>query len=126
MAIIVNGVYYLKAVKSSPLHPKMHPPLDRPHPECQSQIAALQYCHATTSKLKFWGCNKVKFDLDQCLKGEKQNLLKELNKDFDVKRRAEEDAYQKALGKDVSFEEYLEKDKDYIKAMNERNKRGPR
>jgi COX assembly protein 2 len=99
----------------------MHPPLDRPHPECQQQIEALQTCHATTSKLKFWACNEVKFALDQCLKIEKQNLLKELNKDVEQKRKIEEDAYQKALGKDISFEEYLKNDKDFIRAMNERN-----
>jgi len=99
----------------------MHPPLDRPHPECQQQIEALQTCHATTSKLKFWGCNEVKFALDRCLKEEKQNLLTELNKDVEQKRKMEEDVYQKALGKDISFDEYLKNDKDYIRAMNERN-----
>ena len=99
----------------------MHPPLDRPHPECQQQIEALQTCHATSSKLKFWACNEVKFALDRCLKQEKQNLLNELNKDVEQKRQMEEDAYQKALGKDISFEEYLKQDKDYIRAMNERN-----
>jgi COX assembly protein 2 len=99
----------------------MHPPLDRPHPECQQQINDLQTCHATTSKLKFWGCNEVKFALDRCLKEEKQNLLKVLNKDIEQKRQMEENAYQQALGKDISFEEYLKQDKDYIRATNEKN-----
>lgn len=100
----------------------MHPPLDRPHPECVEEIDNLYHCHATTSKLKFWGCNQVKFALDQCLKKEKQNLLVELNKDAAAKRAAEEDAYQKALGKEMSFEDYLKKDKDYNKAMEERRR----
>lgn len=63
----------------------------------------------------------MKFALDRCLKEEKQNLLKVLNKDVEQKRQMEEDAYQQALGKDISFEEYLKQDKDYIRAMNERN-----
>ncbi len=100
----------------------MHPPLDRPHPECMQEIDDLYHCHATTSKIKFWGCNNVKFALDQCLKKEKQNLLRELNKDAAAKRAAEEDAYQKALGKEMSFEDYLKKDKDYNKAMEERKR----
>ncbi len=100
----------------------MHPPLDRPHPECMQEIDDLYHCHATTSKIKFWACNDVKFALDQCLKKEKQNLLRELNKDAAAKRAAEEDAYQKALGKEMSFEDYLKKDKDYNKAMEDRKR----
>lgn len=102
----------------------MHPPLDRPHPDCQSQINNLQNCHATTSKFKFWGCNEVKFALDQCLKEEKINLLKEMNKDYEAKRSAEEDVFQMALGNDVSFEDYLKKDKDFNKAMEDKRKGG--
>ena len=49
----------------------MHPPLDRPHPDCQSEINDLHHCHATTSKLKFWGCNEIKYTLDRCLREEK-------------------------------------------------------
>mmetsp|Transcript_15256 Transcript_15256/g.27730 ORF Transcript_15256/g.27730 Transcript_15256/m.27730 type:complete len:107 (+) Transcript_15256:134-454(+) len=101
----------------------MHPPLDRPHPDCQVEINGLYDCHATTSKLKFWGCNEVKFALDKCLKVEKEKLLVEMNKDIGAKRAAEEDVYQKALGTEISFEEYLKKDKDYSNAMEERRKR---
>mmetsp|Transcript_21404 Transcript_21404/g.46390 ORF Transcript_21404/g.46390 Transcript_21404/m.46390 type:complete len:110 (-) Transcript_21404:149-478(-) len=101
----------------------MHPPLDRPHPDCQNEIHALQSCHATSPKLKFWACNQVKFDLDKCLKEEKQKLLYELNKDVEQKRKAEEDVFQMAVGKDVSFEEYLKGDKDYVRAMEERRRR---
>ena len=101
----------------------MHPPLDRPHPDCQSEINDLQHCHATKYKLKFWGCNQVKFALDKCLKEEKLRLQDEMNKDYEAKRAAEEDVYQMALGKDVSFEEYLKRDKDWNNAMEERRKR---
>ena len=101
----------------------MHPPLDRPHPDCQAQINDLTECHATTSKLKFWGCNKVKFLLDQCLKEEKKRLLVDMNKDYDAKRAAEDDVFQKAMGKEMSFEEYLKQDKDYQAA---RQKNGTR
>lgn len=101
----------------------MHPPLDRPHPDCQSAINDLQHCHITTSKLRFWGCNEVKFTLDKCLKGEKERLLVEMNKDYEAKRAAEEDVIQLALGKKESFEEYLNRDKDFNNAMDERRKR---
>mmetsp|Transcript_18196 Transcript_18196/g.39327 ORF Transcript_18196/g.39327 Transcript_18196/m.39327 type:complete len:103 (-) Transcript_18196:214-522(-) len=100
----------------------MHPPLDRPHPDCQNEIYGLQECHATTSKLKFWACNEVKFALDKCLKVEKIKLLEEMNKDYEAKRSAEEDVFQMALGKDISFEDYLKKDKDFNKAMDEKRK----
>lgn len=101
----------------------MHPPLDRPHPDCQTQINDLRHCHATTSKLKFWGCNEVKFALDRCLKEEKLRLLEELNRGAEARRKAEEDAMQAALGKQESWEEYLKRDKDFNKAMEERRKR---
>lgn len=101
----------------------MHPPLDRPHPDCQSEINALQVCHATKPKWKIWGCNEVKFALDRCLKEEKERLLVVMNRDYVAKRAAEEDEYQKAMGKDLSFEEYLKQDKDWNKAMDERNAR---
>ena len=102
----------------------MHPPLDRPHPDCQSQINDLQTCHATTSRLKFWGCNDIKFALDKCLKEEKARLLEVMNRDYEAKRAAEEDVYQMALGRELSFEDYLKQDKDFNKAMRDRNQRG--
>ncbi len=101
----------------------MHPPLDRPHPDCQTEINNLHHCHATTSKLKFWGCNEVKFALDRCLKEEKIRLLETLNVDMVAKRAAEENVFQMALGKGISFEEYLNADKDFAKAMDEKRKR---
>ena len=95
----------------------MHPPLDRPHPDCQDEINNLHHCHATTSKLKFWGCNEIKFALDKCLKAEKLKLLEVIYKDADSKRAREEEVFQMALGKEISFEDYLMKDKDFRKAM---------
>mmetsp|Transcript_28047 Transcript_28047/g.60251 ORF Transcript_28047/g.60251 Transcript_28047/m.60251 type:complete len:120 (+) Transcript_28047:230-589(+) len=102
----------------------MHPPLDRPHPDCQTAINDLQNCHATTSKLKFWGCNEVKFALDRCLKEEKLKLLEVINKDVATRRALEGDVYQKAMGKEVSFEDYLKQDKDFNNAMEERRNKG--
>ncbi|KAL7534359.1 hypothetical protein ACHAXR_005817 [Thalassiosira sp. AJA248-18] len=101
----------------------MHPPLDRPHPDCQNEINNLHYCHATTSKLRFWGCNDIKFALDKCLKDEKVKLLAEMNTNVEEKRAAEEKAYQMATGKQLSFEEYLKQDKDWNNAMEERRRR---
>jgi len=65
----------------------------------------------------------VKFALDKCLKEEKIRLLEILNKDMVTKRTAEENVYQMAMGKEVSFEEYLNADKEFVKAMEERRKR---
>ncbi len=65
----------------------------------------------------------MKFALDKCLKEEKLRLLEILNKDMVTKRAAEEDVFQRAMGKCTSFEEYLNADKDYVKAMEERRKR---
>lgn len=94
----------------------MHPPLDRPHPMCQKEIQNLKHCHETNSKFKFWACNDIKYALDACFKNEKKVLLEELNKDYEIKRQAEEDAFQVAMGHSITFEEYLKQDTDYIKA----------
>uniref|UniRef100_A0A6V2BJG5 COX assembly mitochondrial protein n=1 Tax=Ditylum brightwellii TaxID=49249 RepID=A0A6V2BJG5_9STRA len=101
----------------------MHPPLDRPHPMCQDVINALRDCHDTTSKFKFWGCNDAKAAVDKCFKEEKQELLKSMNKDFEARRQREENAFRDAVGRDVSFEEYLEQDPEYKKAMSEAEER---
>jgi len=55
-------------------------------------------------------------------KPEKLRLLVVLNKDVDAKRAAEEDVYRMALGKDISFEDYLKEDKDFNKAMADKKK----
>ena len=55
----------------------MHPPLDRPHPECQEAIKALTSCHDTHPYSKFVGvCNQYKAALDICLKAEKETRRK--------------------------------------------------
>ena len=55
--------------------------------------------------------------MDQCFKEEKERILIELNKDI-VERRAEEEA-QAAIstGTNMTFEQYLKKDKSYQKEM---------
>ena len=106
----------------------MHPPLDRPHPDCEKEVDALRQCHATTSKLKFWACNEIKFAMDQCLKIEKQRMLTEMNKDFEEKRQREEDAFRDAVGQELTFDEYLKQDKEYLnaeKAAQDRRKANP-
>ena len=55
--------------------------------------------------------------MDQCFKREKAKLLKELNKDVEETRAREEAALKSALGRPITFEEYLAKDKDYQEAM---------
>jgi COX assembly mitochondrial protein 2 len=98
----------------------MHPPLDRPHPDCQEVIEALHRCHAQNSKVFFWRCNDAKAELDKCLKVEKQRMLKELTKDFGKTRSKEDGMMTEALGQKMSFEEYLERDKGYSKAKQQR------
>ena len=81
-------------------------------------ISGILVCHDTNSKFKFWACNDVKYALDACFKKEKKVLLEELNKDYEKKRQAEEDAFQSAMGHSISFEEYLKKDADFIRATS--------
>lgn len=97
----------------------MHPPLDRPHPLCQDEIDALKKCHATQSKFKFWECNEFKFSLDKCFKAEKNVLLKEMNADYEEKRKREDEAIQEAIGHKQSFEEFLKSDPVYLREKNE-------
>eukprot|EP00980_Cylindrotheca_fusiformis_P015294 scaffold4258_cov155-Cylindrotheca_fusiformis.AAC.3 len=102
----------------------MHPPLDRPHPDCQEVVDDLRNCHATNSKLKFWACNDAKSRLDQCFKEEKQRILLEMNKGFE-ERRLEEDALAAvSTGKNMSFEEYLKTDKEYQQDMEKVKNKG--
>lgn len=101
----------------------MHPPLDRPHPDCQEQIDALRTCQLTNSKLKFWACNEAKFAMDRCLKVEKERLLVDMNKGFDERRQREEDAYRDAMGQELTFDEYLQKDPAFRKAAKEAEER---
>ena len=51
----------------------MHPPLFRPHPQCQEEIKALLDCHKNNPWRKFIGeCNDIKVQLDQCFRAEKE------------------------------------------------------
>ena len=98
----------------------MHPPLDRPHPDCQDVIDALKACHEDSWKKFTGGCNKAKFDLDKCFKAEKQRMLDEENQGWQ-ERQQEQQLYMKDIfGRKETFAEYLQKDKDYQKAK-ERN-----
>ena len=56
----------------------MHPPLDRPHPDCQAEIERLLECHRSFPIRKFVGaCNEFKTNLDHCFKVEKRRMRKE-------------------------------------------------
>jgi COX assembly protein 2 len=93
----------------------MHPPLDRPHPDCQEAVDKLRHCHDTNSKFKFWACNELKFRLDKCFAAEKDRMLKELNKDIVERRREEEAQAAISTGKNMTFQQYLATDKEYQK-----------
>jgi COX assembly protein 2 len=67
----------------------MHPPLDRPHPDCQEEIEQIRLCHATSSKFKFWACNEAKYAVDRCFKKEKEDKIKRLDNDFIAERERE-------------------------------------
>jgi COX assembly protein 2 len=91
----------------------MHPALDRPHPDCQEPIQALLECHE-----HFWvkftgGCGDAKTLLDQCLRAEKKRLLAELNQDLPERQKEFEQVVKTAFGKEMTFSEYLAKDKEY-------------
>ena len=102
----------------------MHPPLDRPHPDCQDVITALRQCHANTWSKYTGGCNSIKVALDECLKFEKKRLLDELNKDLPERRLKHEEMVKKAFGKDKTFREYLQTDKEYQDAVEKKRSRG--
>lgn len=71
----------------------MHPPLDRPHPDCQEAIQNLKDCHEEHKFAKFFGkCNQFKADLDKCFRQEKE-----------VKRAAN---LKKAREFEAKFEEF--------------------
>lgn len=96
----------------------MHPPLDRPHPKCQSEIHALKVCHAQDySKILFWRCNEIKRQLDLCFKEEKKEMLKNLNQNEDQIRQKED---RVVLGKTESYEEFLKRDEEYQRLRKER------
>jgi len=92
----------------------MHPPLDRPHPDCDEPIAALKHCHQTAGWSKYAGaCNDFKVQMDQCLRAEKKRLLEELNRDLPGRFQRQEEMVKTAFGKTETFSEYLQQDKEY-------------
>jgi COX assembly mitochondrial protein 2 len=94
----------------------MHPPLNRPHPDCKEEINKLSQCHGNWRKF-IGACNDIKYSLDACLKEEKKNLLKDLNKNWAEIRQREEDAIAAALGRNDNFQDFLAKDSEYLAAM---------
>ena len=92
----------------------MHPPLDRPHPDCEDVIRALRACHAAGWRKYLGACNDIKVDLDKCLKGEKMRLLTEMNKELPERKIRQEEIVKNAFGKNMTFSEYLQKDKEYL------------
>lgn len=79
----------------------MHPPLDRPHPECQLEIKALLDCHTEHPYMKFLGkCNDQKAKLDACFKLEKEH-----------KRKAN---FNKAIEERKAFEKLKEQNKSNV------------
>lgn len=99
----------------------MHPPLDRPHPDCQEVINGLKECHLSWKKYT-GACNSLKTALDQCLREEKNRIMIELNKDIVETKQKEQELIREAFGKKETFAEYLAKDRDYRKEM--KNKQG--
>lgn len=98
----------------------MHPPLDRPHPDCESVILSLKECHSNTWK-KFTGsCNNAKLELDNCFKAEKKRLLDEMNKDLSERKKIHEEMVKMAFGKSMTFTEYLKQDKEYLIASTKK------
>lgn len=98
----------------------MHPPLDRPHPDCEDVIAALKACHESTWQKYTGGCNSIKRALDACFKMEKDRLLRDLTRDLPEERRQAEEIIQQAFGKKETFQEYLQRDADYQKALRDK------
>ncbi|CAJ1914608.1 unnamed protein product [Cylindrotheca closterium] len=102
----------------------MHPPLDRPHPDCQEAIDELRNCQKTRSRIKVWACNELKHRLDDCFKEEKQKILLDMNKGFAERRLLEDEQAAKSTGKNMTFQEYLKKDKEYQKEIESIKKSG--
>ena len=97
----------------------MHPPLDRPHPDCEDVVQALKACHFDTWKKFTGGCNTIKYDLDVCFKAEKKRLLDEMNHDLVERKQRHEEVIKQAFGKSMTFTEYLQQDKEYRQAKKD-------
>mmetsp|Transcript_813 Transcript_813/g.982 ORF Transcript_813/g.982 Transcript_813/m.982 type:complete len:117 (-) Transcript_813:165-515(-) len=103
----------------------MHPPLDRPHPDCHDAIDQLRDCQGSRSFFNITACNGYKAAMDNCFKMEKAKLLKIINIGMHEKRKQEEDAWRDATGHNESFEEYLNRDQEYKNALKEKESRDP-
>ena len=91
----------------------MHPPLDRPHPDCEDVIQSLRACHDDAWQKYTGGCNDIKVALDVCFKAEKERLLKEMNQQLPAMRKKQEAIIKEAFGKRQTFSEYLQQDAEY-------------
>lgn len=60
-------------------------------------------------------CNELKYALDRCFKAEKEEQLRRANMDLGEKRKNEESAFMEAMGHETNFEDFLAKDKEYLK-----------
>ena len=85
----------------------MHPPLHRPHPDCQNAIEALEKCQQTRHWLNFFKCNEVKAQLDRCFRKEKEDMLKREN----VHWAEKQEKIMREMGM-VSWEEHWRKEKE--------------
>jgi len=97
----------------------MHPPLDRPHPECEDVIAAYKKCHRTHSKFLFWKCDEAKRELDRCFKKEKENRVNEMMKESEELRKEEE----KFMGQSMSLDEYIKLEQEKWKQKEQQQKK---
>jgi COX assembly mitochondrial protein 2 len=100
----------------------MHPPLDRPHPDCQDEILKLKECHGHWTKY-VGACNDIKFALDACFAKEKKRLLKEMESSNTAIRESQEAFIQQAFGRKESFAEYLAKDKGFQEELKKKQER---
>lgn len=87
----------------------MHPPLDRPHPDCQDAVQNLKNCHVSRLKWKFWACNEMKFELDRCFREEKQAMMKRINAEF-YEERANDNKLVGTNWEDYWTKKKIEKD----------------
>jgi len=100
---------------------EMHPPLDRPHPDCEDIVQSLKSCHDDGWKKYVGACNDIKVKMDQCFREEKKRLLQELNAELPKKRDKQEEIIRNAFGKQMTFKEYLSQDEDYNRLRGRNN-----
>jgi COX assembly mitochondrial protein 2 len=112
-----------KPSSSSSSSSSMHPPLDRPHPDCQNDIEELRECHLDPWKKFLGGCNEIKTRLDHCLRAEKKRLLDEMNLGLVDRKAKEQDMIKEAFGRKETFAEYLEKDRDFQNELRKKLER---